>query len=167
MHGMKRPKLSDYAVRLREKQKVRRMYGLLEDQFHSYYEKAQRMPGVTGSNLLGLLERRLDNAVYRAGMAASRPQGRQLVTHGHFLVNGKPVNIPSYQLKVNDVISVREKSKNLKVLKDSIDGAKHAMIPPYYEVNKDKLEATFKEMPNREDIPIQANEQLIIELYSK
>lgn len=166
-HGMKRPKLSDYGVRLREKQKVKRMYGLLENQFRAYYEKAQKMPGVTGTNLLGLLERRLDNAVYRAGFATSRAQARQLVTHGHFFVNGRLVNIPSFILRPSDVVSVGDKSKDTKVIRAAIDGPKHQMVPAYLEVDKANLKATLRELPAREDIPIQANEQLIIELYSK
>jgi small subunit ribosomal protein S4 len=166
-HGLRRPKQTDYGIQLREKQKVKRMYGLLEKQFHRYYEKANRMPGVTGTNLLVLLERRLDTVAYRAGFATSRIQARQLVTHGHFTVNGRRVNIPSYLVRVNDVVQLREKSRSIKSIANALDGNRHFMLPRWLDLDKNQFKVVFLEYPAREDIPVQANEQLIVELYSK
>lgn len=166
-HGQRRAKETDYGIQLREKQKVKRMYGLLERQFRNYYFKASGMQGVTGTNLLILLETRLDSIVYRSGFASSRAQARQLVTHGHFLVNGKPVNIPSYQLRVNDTVEVREKSRELTPIQNAIGGSRHERIPAWLEVVREEFKAAYRSSPTREEIPVQANEQLIIELYSK
>lgn len=166
-HGRRRPKITDYGMMLREKQKVKRMYGILEKQFKNYFKKAVRIPGVTGYNLLLLLERRLDNIVYRLGFAVSRRQARQLVTHGHFMVDGKPVNIPSYQVSINEVIKVREKSRNLLPIKLAIEASKHGAMPSWLVVDYDKMEGYIKEYPAREDIPVECQEQLIVELYSK
>ncbi|MBN1637471.1 MAG: 30S ribosomal protein S4 [Ignavibacteriales bacterium] len=166
-HGLsRRMKFSEYGVQLREKQKVKRMYGLVETQFKNYYEKALRQKGVTGANLIKLLERRLDNIVFRLGFAASRKEARQLVLHRHFLVNDKLVNIPSYLVSTGDVISVREKSKQLDVIHKSLRKVKDHQYS-WLEVDKAKLTGTILQIPEREEIPIQANEQLIIELYSK
>jgi small subunit ribosomal protein S4 len=166
-HGRLRRKMSDYAVQLREKQKVRRMYGILEKQFRSYFHKADQMRGVTGTNLLVLLERRLDTVAYRAGFATSRIQARQLVTHGHFTVNGRRVNIPSYLVRVNDVVQLREKSRSIKSIANALDGNRHFMLPRWLDLDKNQFKVVFIEYPAREDIPVQANEQLIVELYSK
>ena len=164
-HGMARHKNSEYAVQLREKQKVRRIYGVLEGQFHSYYEKAERMKGVTGENMLALLEMRLDNVVYRMGIGASRAQSRQIVNHGHILVNGKVVNIASYQVKKGDVISIKESKKN-KACFTALKDAKITM-PKWVEFDTTKLEGKILEKPTREDIDANITEQLIIEKYSK
>lgn len=166
-HGARRAKESDYGVRLREKQKVKRIYGLLEKQFRSYYEKANRMPGVTGTNLLALLERRLDNVVYRMGLASSRSAARQLITHGHILVNGKKVDIPSYLVRINESIEPSEAGKELKNIGEAFEGNRHFMLPRWIEVDKEKFRGVIREFPVREDIPLPINEQLIIELYSK
>ncbi len=166
-HGLnRRMKFSEYGVQLREKQKVKRIYGLLESQFHTYYEKANRQKGVTGENLIRLLERRLDNVVYRLGFAPSRKAARQIILHRHFLVNGKIVNIPSYMLVPGDVISVREKSKKLDVIHESLRRTKDGMYN-WLSVDKASLSGSFNQLPEREDIPLNANEQLIVELYSK
>ncbi|MBN2570614.1 MAG: 30S ribosomal protein S4 [Ignavibacteriales bacterium] len=166
-HGLsRRMKFSDYGVQLREKQKVKRMYGLVETQFKNYYEKALRQKGVTGANLIKLLERRLDNIVFRLGFAASRKEARQLVLHRHFLINDKSVNIPSYLVTTGDVISVKEKSKQLDVIHKSLRKVKDHQYS-WLEVDKAKLTGTILQIPEREEIPIQANEQLIVELYSK
>jgi len=159
-------KFSEYGVQLREKQKVKRIYGLLESQFHTYYEKANRQKGVTGENLIKLLERRLDNVVYRLGFAPSRKAARQIILHRHFLVNGKIVNIPSYLLNPGDVVTVREKSKKLDVIHESLRRAKDGVYN-WLSVDKASLSGSFNQLPEREDIPLNANEQLIVELYSK
>ena len=164
-HGASKKKLSDYGVQLREKQKARRIYGVLESQFRSYYEKAERMRGMTGENLLKLLELRLDNVVYRIGYGASRNEARQLVTHGHFLVNGKKVDIASYKLSVNDVISVKEKSRGSERFKVFAENPK--TLPAWISANPENFEATIIAEPTREDIDIPVNETLIVELYSK
>ena len=164
-HGASKKKLSDYGVQLREKQKARRIYGVLESQFRSYYEKAERMRGMTGENLLKLLELRLDNVVYRMGYGASRSEARQLVTHGHFLVNGKKVDIASYKLSVNDVISVKEKSRGSERFKVFAENPK--TLPAWISANPENFEATIIAEPTREDIDIPVNETLIVELYSK
>ena len=167
-HGQRRGgKISDYRLQLREKQKVKRIYGVLESQFKRYYELAAKRKGITGVNLLIILESRLDNLVYRAGFAGSRAQARQLVRHGHILLNGRKINIPSCLLKPGDVIEVRNKSRELKVIKDSMETVVRRGIPSWIEVDKENFKATLKDLPKREDITIPVQEQLIVELYSK
>ncbi len=167
-HGVsRRQRMTDYAVQLREKQKVRRTYGVLESQFRKYFEDASRKTGITGENLVRLLERRLDNTVYRLGLAPSRKAARQLITHRHFSVNGRVVNIPSYLLKSGDSIQVREKSKKLEVIHDSMKRMKDAMILPWLSLDKANMKGVFVKEPERSDVPFNANEQLIVELYSK
>ncbi len=167
-HGVsQRAKLSEYGVQLREKQKVRRKYGSLERQFHNTFLKAERMKGITGENLLRLLESRLDNTVYRLGFAQSREQARQLVKHGHFLINNKPVNIPTCQLRPGDVITVKEKSKKLAVIHESMRKIHDEDMYPWLKLEKAKLEGTFLDWPKRSDIPSQVQENLIVEFYSK
>ncbi len=167
-HGQNRfRKVSDYATQLREKQKVKQIYGMLEAQFKLYFERADRAKGVTGANLLILLERRLDNALYRAGFASSRNQARQFVRHSHFLVNGKKVNIPSYQVTAGDVITVKEKSSKNELIKDNIEGAVRRGVPSWLEIDQTKMQGTVKALPNREEITMPIQEQLIVELYSK
>ena len=166
-HGLsRRVKFSEYGVQLREKQKVKRMYGLLETQFHSYFVKANSQKGVTGENLIKILERRLDNTVFRLGFASSRKEARQLLLHRHFLVNGEIVNIPSYLLKPGDVISVRDKSKKLDVVHNSLRKTKDNLYS-WLQVDKALLSGTFLQVPERDEVPVTANEQLIVELYSK
>lgn len=166
-HGLnRRAKYSEYGVQLREKQKVKRIYGVLETQFRNYFEKANRQKGVTGENLVKLLERRLDNVVFRLGFAPSRKAARQLVLHGHFSVNGITVNIPSYQVDPGDAIEVRDRSKKLDVIHSSLRKVKENMYN-WLSTEKATLKGTFNEVPAREDIPLNANEQLIVELYSK
>jgi small subunit ribosomal protein S4 len=164
-HGQSRKKLSNYGVQLREKQKARRIYGILESQFRDYYEKAERKRGVTGENLIKLLENRLDNVVFRLGFASSRPEARQLVRHGHFTVNGKKVNIPSYQISVGDVIAVKEGSKTSEKFKGLAEVAK--TTPQWLSVDMEKLEGKVIAEPKREDVEIPVQETLIVELYSK
>lgn len=167
-HGHFRSKPSDYGLRLREKQKVKKIYGVLEKQFKRYFEQADRMKGVTGYNLLLLLERRLDNIVYRMGFATSRRQARQLVRHNHFLVNGKKVNIPSYQVKIGDVIEVKEKSKKLEVIRKAIETVEaRGGIPRWLEVDKEKLRGVVADFPKREELTMPIQEQLIVEFYSR
>lgn len=166
-HGQGRSKVSNYGVQLREKQKVRRIYGILEKQFRSYFEKADRMKGVTGENLLSLLERRLDNIVYRSGFATSRIEARQLVRHGHFTLNGRKVNIPSIQVKVGDVLELREKSRKVSSIIESLEGVVRRGIPQWLELDKDAFKGMVKSLPVREDITMPIQEQLIVELYSK
>ena len=166
-HGQGRVKVSDYGVQLREKQKVRRIYGILEKQFRGYFERADRMKGVTGENLLTLLERRLDNVVYRLGFASSRIEARQLVRHGHFTLNGRKANIPSIQVKVADVIELREKSRNVAAIVESLDAVVRRGIPQWLELDKDAYKGVMKLLPVREDITMPIQEQLIVELYSK
>lgn len=166
-HGLnRRAKFSEYGVQLREKQKVKRIYGLLETQFHSYFEKANQQKGVTGENLIRLLESRLDNVVYRLGFAPSRKSARQIVRHRHLLVNGKIVDIPSYLLSPGDVISVRDNSKKLDIIHNSLRKAKDG-IYNWINIDKASLSGTFLQLPERSDIPLNVNEQLIVELYSK
>ena len=167
MHGAKRARLSDYAVQLREKQKVRRLYGVLEKQFRNYYKKADRQKGATGMNLLRILERRLDNVVYRMGFGSTRAEARQLVSHKAILVNGNPINIPSYQVEAGDTIAIREKSRNQLRISGALALAANRAPVPWVEVNADKLEGVFKAYPEREDLPQEINENLIVELYSK
>lgn len=166
-HGLnRRMKFSEYGVQLREKQKVKRIYGLLESQFHNYYEKANRQKGVTGDNLLKLLESRLDNVVFRLGFAPSRKAARQVILHRHFLVNGKLVNIPSYILSPGDTVTVKEKSKKLDLIHESLRRTKDGLYN-WLNVDKAALSGTFNQVPEREEIPLNVNEQLIVELYSK
>jgi small subunit ribosomal protein S4 len=160
-------KFSDYAIQLREKQKVRRMYGLMEGQFLKYYKEADRLKGVTGENLLALLEKRLDNVVYRSGFANSRNQARQLVKHKHITVNGKTVNIPSFIVSVNDEVSIQEKSRKVEVIVDSLEAVARRGVPSWLEVDKDAFKAAVKTEPERQEITMPIQEQLIVELYSK
>jgi small subunit ribosomal protein S4 len=167
-HGQRRGgKLSDYGIQLREKQKVKRIYGVFEGQFRRYYYKAERQKGITGTNLLVLLERRLDNIVYRMGFASSREQARQLVRHNHFTVDGKKVNIPSYQVKSGDVIEVREKSRKIPVIQEAMETVVRREMPPWIEVDGDNFRGVVKAFPSREELTMPINEQLIVELYSK
>lgn len=166
-HGARKPRLSDYGSQLREKQKVRRMYGILERQFRNYYKEANRLKGNTGENLLVLLEGRLDNVVYRMGFAATRAEARQLVSHKSIVVNGRVVNIPSYQVSVDDVIAVREKSKKQARIKASLELATQREKPTWLEVDATKMEGVFKRVPERSDLSADINEHLIVELYSK
>jgi small subunit ribosomal protein S4 len=166
-HGARRGRLSDYGVQLREKQKVRRIYGVLEKQFRNYYKEAARLKGATGENLLQLLESRLDNVVYRMGFGSTRAEARQLVSHKGILVNGSVVNIPSYQVKPGDVVSVREKAKKQLRIQAAVSLAEQRGGSEWIEVNTDKLEGTFKSRPERQDLSSEINENLIVELYSK
>ena len=165
MHGVSRKKASEYNVQLREKQKAKRAYGLLEKQFRAYYEEAERMTGVTGENMLSLIERRLDNVVYRMGIGSSRAQSRQIVNHGLITVNGKTVDIPSYQVKVGDIIAVKENKKDNALFKE-LRGAK-VVMPKWVEFDTENFVGKVLDNPKREDIDLTVNEQLIIELYSK
>ena len=167
-HGFNvRRKISDYGIQLREKQKVKRIYGLLESQFHNYYLKATRQKGVTGENLLVFLESRLDNVVYRLGFAPSRKSARQLVRHRHFQVNGTIVDVPSYLMRPGDVVKVKEKSKGLDIIHMALRESDRAVDLPWLRLNKANLEGELLERPKREDIPLTCQEQLIVELYSK
>lgn len=166
-HGARRTRVSDYGLQLREKQKVRRIYGVLERQFRRYYTEATRRRGTTGEILLQLLEGRLDNIVYRMGFASTRAEARQLVTHGGIEVNGKPVNIPSYQVSAGDVIAIREKAKNQVRIQAALELAQQQGLVPWVEVDAKKMQGTYKAVPDRADLPAEINEHLIIELYSK
>ncbi len=166
-HGAANKKVREYGMQLREKQKTRRYYGVLEKQFVNYFEEADRQEGMTGENLLTLLERRLDNVVYRMGMAESRKEARQLVLHAHFTLNGKKVTIPSISVKVGDVIAVRESSRDNAKIKSLLEGAASRLSPKWLEVNKETGSAKVVALPAREDIDFDFNEQLIVELYSK
>lgn len=167
-HGQnRRAKISEYGVQLREKQKVRRMYGLQETQFRNTFQRALKQTGRTGETLVKLLERRLDNVVYRLGLAPSRKAARQLVNHGHFLVNNRPVDVPSYLMRAGDTIQVREKSKKLEVLHASMKRMKDTAMLPWLSLDKAAMVGTFLNVPERADIPLNADEQLIVELYSK
>ena len=166
-HGQSRVKVSPYGIQLREKQKVRRIYGILEKQFRGYFEKAERMKGVTGENLLFLLERRLDNIVYRLGFASSRTQARMLVRQGHFDVNGRKVDIPSYQVKIGDTVSLREKSRSVAAITESLEAVVRRGIPQWLDLDKDGFCGKVKSLITREDITTPIQEQLIVELYSK
>lgn len=166
-HGAKKGRLSDYGNQLREKQKIRRIYGVLERQFSNYYKKASKQKGVTGEILLQLLECRLDNVIYRMGFASTRAEARQLVNHRSILVNEKIVNIPSYQLKAGDMIEVREKSKAQARIQGALEVAKQRSQPHWIEIDDKKLQGTFKAIPERSDLPAEYNENLIVELYSK
>ncbi|MDZ7699515.1 MAG: 30S ribosomal protein S4 [Deltaproteobacteria bacterium] len=167
-HGQRRGgKVSDYRVQLREKQKVKRIYGVLEKQFRGYYYRADKHKGITGTNLLMLLESRLDNIVYRMGFAVSRNQARQFIRHNHFSINGKKVNIPSYRVKPGDVLEVKEKSRSLPQLVEAMETVVRRGVPEWIELEKDKFRGTLKALPNREDLTMPIQEQLIVELYSK
>jgi len=166
-HGRGRRKVSDYGSQLREKQKVRRLYGLLEKQFRLTYQKADRQKGVTGENLLQLLEQRLDNVVYRLGLSVSRADARQLVSHGHITVNGNKVDIPSYQVSVGDEIHLREKSAKLTRVMTAVETADRRVMPAWLNLDKGSLKGTIQAAPSREDITIPIEEHLIVELYSK
>jgi len=167
-HGQRRSgKISDYQLQLREKQKVKRIYGVLEGQFRRYYYQAEKQKGITGTNLLMLLECRLDNIAYRMGFSSSRRQARQLVRQNHFLVNGKKVNIPSFQVKPGDVIEVKESSRKVKIILDAMETVVRRGIPSWIDIEKEKFRGTLTAIPNREDLTMPIQEQLIIELYSK
>ncbi len=167
-HGQRRRgKTSDYGIQLREKQKVKRMYGLSEKQFRLFFERAERQKGITGVNLLVLLERRFDNVVYRLGFVNSRTQGRQFVRHNHFLVNGKRVNIPSYLIKKGDVIEIREKSRKVQAMGDALDAVVRRGVPQWLDLEKENMKGLVKGFPVREDLTMPIQEQLIVELYSK
>ena len=165
--GQMRKKKSEYATQLNEKQKVKFVYGILENQFHTYYEKASRMPGQTGVNLLVLVERRLDNVVYRLGFAMSRAEARQLVTHGHFTVNGRKVNIPSYQVKPGMVITLKESSRGLEKIKANVEANSSRPAPKWLEYDANNMIAKVVAVPARDDIDLPIEERLIVELYSK
>jgi small subunit ribosomal protein S4 len=167
-HGQaKFKKLSDYAVQLREKQKVKSMYGMLESQFRLTFEKAERQKGVTGENLLMLLERRLDNTIFRLGVASSRNQARQMVRHNHIRVNDKKVNIPSFIVSVGDIISLKEKSRTNAQINENLEAIARRGVPSWLELDKDNYKATVKTLPHREEVTMPIQEQLIVELYSK
>lgn len=167
-HGQRRRgKISDYGIQLREKQKVKRLYGLSEKQFRLVFKKADRHKGVTGTNLLVMLERRLDNVVFRLGFVNSRTQGRHFVRHNHFLVNGKKVNVPSYQIKIGDEVTVREKSKKVQAIGDALEAVVRRGVPQWLETDKDQMKGTVKNFPVRDDLTMPMQEQLIVELYSK
>ncbi len=167
-HGQNRfRKVSNYAIQLREKQKVKHMYGMLEGQFRQYFQRADRAKGVTGENLLVMLERRLDNTIYRLGFAGSRSQARQLVRHNHFLLNQKKVNIPSYLVKPGDVITLKEKSRKNALIVDNLEGVARRGVPSWLELDAKAFQGTVKAMPNREEITMPIQEHLIVELYSK
>lgn len=166
-HGQSRKKMSEYGIQLREKQKVRRIYGILEKQFRGYFEIAERQKGVTGENLLRLLELRLDNVVYRMGFGESRAEARQLVRHGHFTVNGEKVNIPSYQVGLNDLVAVKPNSKSTDKFKGLAENAAAKTAPQWLSINAEMMEARVVALPVREDIDLPIEEHLIVELYSR
>lgn len=166
-HGQRRTKVSDYGLQLREKQKVKRMYGLAEKQFNLTYKRAARMRGVTGHNLLMLLEVRLDNVVYRLGFAGSRSQARHWVRHGHVTINGHRVDIPSARVKIGDVVAVKDKSREIPQLKESLEAVARRTVPEWLELEADKFRGTVKALPTREELTIPMQEQLIVELYSR
>ncbi len=166
-HGQGRPKFSEYSIQLREKQKVKRIYGLLENQFRRTFAQANRTKGITGETLLVLLERRLDNVAYRLGFASSRPEARTLVRHGHVLVNGRKTNIPSYSVRAGDVISVKEQSRQLGRVVSAMEGAQRRGVPDWAEVDRDAVSGRIKILPSRSDVTMPINEKLIVELYSK
>lgn len=166
-HGQARPKFSEYSIQLREKQRLKRMYGLLEKQFRRTFDQAARVKGVTGEALLVLLERRLDNVTYRLGFASSRAEARTLVRHGHILVNGKRLNIPSYFVRMGDVVSVKEASRQMTRVLAALDGVQRRGVPEWAEVDRDAVSGRIKILPTRSDISMAINEKLIVELYSK
>ena len=167
VHGQARTRFSEFSIRLREKQKVKRIYGMLEKQFAGYFEIAERMPGITGENLLVLLERRLDNVIYKLGFASSLAQARQLVRHGHYEVNGKPVTIPSYLLSGNDVVSITEKSRTKKVIMEAIELAQRRGVPAWLALEREQFRGTLRAMPARADLTMPISEKLIVEHYSR
>jgi len=164
---MRGKKLSEYGLQLREKQKARRIYGVLERQFRNYFDRADRMPGITGENLLSLLERRLDNVVFRLGFASSRNQARQMVRHGHFRLNGHKANIPSMILREGDVLTIRERSLESPLIKENLEAAKHKTPPAWLELNLDQAQGRVLSLPSREHIDVPIQETLIVELYSR
>jgi len=166
-HGQSRKRYSDYDVQLREKQKVKRIYGVMEQQFRGYFEEANRQKGITGENLLLILERRLDNMVYRMGFASSRNEARQLIRHNHFEVNGKRVSIPSYLMRAGDVIELKEKSRKIAKVQESLEGSSRRGVPRWLEVDKDNLKGKVVALPAREELTMPINEQIIVEFYSK
>jgi small subunit ribosomal protein S4 len=166
-HGQRRPKPSEYGLQLREKQKVKRIYGVLERQFRGYFARADRRNGVRGENILLLLEPRFDSVVYRLGFASSRAQARQLVSHGHFMVNNRKVDIPSFLVKSGDVIQVRERSRTLEPIRMSIETVEQRGVPNWLELDKDELKGIVHQFPSRDQLTIPIQEQLIVELYSK
>jgi len=167
-HGQRRAgKFSDYQLQLREKQKVKRIYGVLEKQFRRYYYRAEKQKGITGTNLLILLECRLDNIIYRMGFAASRDQARQLIRHNHFMVGSRKVNIPSYQAKVGDIVQIRERSRKVASILGAMETVIRRGIPSWIELDKENFKGTLSALPNREDLTMPIQENLIIELYSK
>lgn len=167
MHGQNRKKVSEYGLQLREKQKTRKTYGVLETQFRNYFAKADRQPGVTGENLLRLLERRFDNVIYRIGLGASRREARQLIRHGHFKINGKKVNIPSFLVKVGDEITTKEESKGMPRLKELKERAADKTVPEWLEYDAEQMSARVLSLPTREQIDLPIEEHLIVELYSR
>ena len=166
-HGRGRVRETQYMIQLREKQKARRIYGVLEKQFRGYYREAARRKGITGENLLRILESRLDNVVFRSGMATSRSQARQLVSHGHFRVNGRPVDVPSYRVRTGDVLTLRDRSQNLLVVQHATDTSADRLLPEWLEVDKTAKRIVVRDLPNRVQIDTPVQEQLIVELYSK
>jgi len=166
-HGQARPRVSEYSGQLREKQKIKRIYGLLERQFRKYFHKAERMKGITGENLLVLLERRLDNVVYRLGFAASRRAARQLVTHRHFKVNGRIVDVPNYLVKEGEVVEVRESSRELLPIQNALASVESRGFPAWLELDKAQYRGKLRALPTKEDIALPVNEQLVVELYSR
>lgn len=166
-HGHNKGKLSDYGLQLREKQKVKRIYGIMEQQFKNYFEKATKMKGVTGENLLKLLERRLDNVVYRMGFAINRRQARQMVRHGFFMINGKKVNIPSYLVRPGDIIDITQAGRELEAIKENLALAEQRGLPVWIEINIEEMKGKFVRLPEKEEIQLPVQEQLIVEFYSK
>ena len=166
-HGQGRRKMSAYGLQLREKQKLRKVYGVVERQFRGYFQAAERLPGVTGENLLQLLERRLDNVVYRLGFASSRSQARQLVNHGHFRVNGRAANVPSHRMKPGDAIEVRDGSKQVEPIQVSLSAVGSRRMPEWLELDQANLRGRIISVPRREDIEVEAQEQLVVEYYSR
>ena len=166
-HGQGRIKFSEYGLQLREKQKIKRTYGLLERQFRSLFEKADRMKGITGSNLLSMLERRLDNVAYRSGFANSRSEARQLVRHGHFAINGHKVNIPSYLVDKGDVLELCEKSRNVTRVSEALESVKRREIPQWLELDAGSFKSRIRDLPARDDVTAPMQERLVVELYSK
>ena len=167
MHGQRRTKVSDYCRQLREKQKMRRIYGVLETQFRKYFRLAERQTGITGENLVRILEQRLDNVVHRLGFAASRAQARLLITHGHILVNGRKTDIASYRVRPGDTVEVRPKSREMTAIKTALEGVKRRALPSWLELDATNLKGTVRSIPSREEIAIPVEEQLIVALYSK
>lgn len=167
VHGQARIRFSEFAIRLREKQKVRRMYGLMESQFMRYFKMAERMPGITGENLLVLLERRLDNVVYKLGFATSLAQARQVVRHGHIQVDGKIVTIPSYLVSINQVVSVAERSRSKKVILEAVEMAQRRGMPPWMSLEREQFRGSLRSLPTRSDFTMPISEKLIVEYYSR